>query len=252
MFPILFIYLFVFLGAYPWHMEVPGLGVKWELYTLAYATATAMPDLSRTCDLHQSSLQCQILNPLSKAMDQTESPWRLVRFVSTEPQQELLSIYLFIYLLIYLLFRATGVTYGSSQARGSNRSYRCQPAPQPQQHRIWVTSVTYTTAQSNAGSLTHWVRLGIDLTSSWILVRFVSTALQPKIPIFTCCILFHCMNFPHCINPFHCHWTFELFYLAIRNKAAVWTFFYMSLGTHMYSFLWGMYLGMSKGKHILS
>ena len=34
-------------------MEVPRLGVKLELQQLAYATATAMPDLSRICDLPQ-------------------------------------------------------------------------------------------------------------------------------------------------------------------------------------------------------
>ena len=27
----LFIYFFVFLGQHPWHMEVPRLGVEWEL-----------------------------------------------------------------------------------------------------------------------------------------------------------------------------------------------------------------------------
>ena len=52
-------------------MQVPGLGVKLELQLLAYATTTAMPDLSRFCDLHQSSQQHQILNPLSEARDQT-------------------------------------------------------------------------------------------------------------------------------------------------------------------------------------
>ena len=36
----------VFLGPYPWHMEVPRLGVKSKLQLLAYATATAMPDPS--------------------------------------------------------------------------------------------------------------------------------------------------------------------------------------------------------------
>ena len=35
------------------------------------ATATATQDLSHVCDLHYSSWQCQILNPLSKARDQT-------------------------------------------------------------------------------------------------------------------------------------------------------------------------------------
>ena len=38
-----------------------------KLQLLAYTTATAMQDLSRVCNLHHSSQQCQILNPLSKA-----------------------------------------------------------------------------------------------------------------------------------------------------------------------------------------
>ena len=33
---------------------------------------------------------------------------------------------------------------------------------------------TYTTAHSNAGSLTHWARPGIEPTSSWMLVGFVN------------------------------------------------------------------------------
>ena len=42
------------------------------------------------------------------------------------------------------------------------------------QHRIWAASVTYTTAHSNAWSLTHWAKTGINPTSSWILVRFIN------------------------------------------------------------------------------
>ena len=52
-------------------MEVSRLGVQSELQLLAYATATATGDLSYVCDLHHSSLQCQVLNPLSGARDQT-------------------------------------------------------------------------------------------------------------------------------------------------------------------------------------
>ena len=52
-------------------MEVPRLGVESELQLPAYTTATAMQDLSRICDLHHSFQQGQILNPLSKARDQT-------------------------------------------------------------------------------------------------------------------------------------------------------------------------------------
>ena len=56
-------------------MEVPRLGVISELqmpaYTTATATATATQDLSCVCDLHHSSQQHGILNPLSEAGDQT-------------------------------------------------------------------------------------------------------------------------------------------------------------------------------------
>ena len=52
-------------------MEVPRLGVKSKLQLPAYTTATATQDPSHTCDLHRSSQQHQILNPLSEARDQT-------------------------------------------------------------------------------------------------------------------------------------------------------------------------------------
>ena len=42
-----------------------------ELQLLAYATATATSNPSYICDLHHSSQQCWILNPLIKARDQT-------------------------------------------------------------------------------------------------------------------------------------------------------------------------------------
>ena len=56
---------------------------------------------------------------------------------------------------------------------------------QPQQHRIWAASVTYTTARSKAGSLTHWTRPGIKpaSTSSWILVGFVTAEPQRELPL---------------------------------------------------------------------
>ena len=54
-------------------MEVPRLGVQLELQLPAYATVTAMLDLSRICDLHHSSWQHQILNPLSEARDHTQN-----------------------------------------------------------------------------------------------------------------------------------------------------------------------------------
>ena len=50
-------------------MEVPRVGVESELQLLAYTTTTAMLDLSRVCDRHDSSQQRQILNSLNEARD---------------------------------------------------------------------------------------------------------------------------------------------------------------------------------------
>ena len=73
--PMLFyFYLFLiicFLGLHTRHVEVPRLGVEWELQLPASTTATAMQDPSCICDLHHSSRQCWILNPLSEARDRT-------------------------------------------------------------------------------------------------------------------------------------------------------------------------------------
>ena len=64
--------------------------------------------------------------------------------------------FLFLKKIFFCLLRATPVAHGSSQARGSNQSCSCRPTPQPQQRQIRAASATYTTAHSNAGSLTRW------------------------------------------------------------------------------------------------
>ena len=66
-----FFFFLSFLGPHLWHMEVPRLGVQLELWLLAYTTTTALRDLSCVCDLHRSSGQHWILNPLSKARVRT-------------------------------------------------------------------------------------------------------------------------------------------------------------------------------------
>ena len=81
-----FIYL---LGLHPQHMEVPRLGVELELYT----TATATPDLNRVCNLHHSSRQRRILNPLSEARDQIYVPMDTRPMHFPEPQRELQEFY---------------------------------------------------------------------------------------------------------------------------------------------------------------
>ena len=46
--------------------------------------------------------------------------------------------------------------------------------PEPQQCGIWAISVTYTTAHSNARSLSHWAKPEIKPASSWMLVGFAN------------------------------------------------------------------------------
>ena len=62
----------------------------------------------------------------------------------------------------------------SSQAGG--RIWAAGLHHKPQQHWLQAMSVTYTIAYSNARSLTHWTRPGMESASSWILARFISTA----------------------------------------------------------------------------
>ena len=64
-----YVCMYVFLGPYLQHMKIPRLKVELELQLLAYATATATPNPSHICDLHCSSQQSWILNPLSGARD---------------------------------------------------------------------------------------------------------------------------------------------------------------------------------------
>ena len=70
-FTFFFFLSFVFLWPRLQHMDVPRPEVESELHLPAYTTATAAPDLSCVCNLHHSSGQCWILNPLSEAEDRT-------------------------------------------------------------------------------------------------------------------------------------------------------------------------------------
>ena len=61
---------------------------------------------------------------------------------------------------------AKPAAYGSSWVRDSDWSCSLRPTPQPQQHWIQAAFATYTSAWGNVGCLTHWVRPGIEPTSS--------------------------------------------------------------------------------------
>ena len=86
---------------------------------------------------------------------------------------------LLLLLFFFLLFRAEPMAYGSSQGWGRIGAVA---AGLHHSQGIRVTSTTYTTAHNNAGSLTHWARPGIVPTSSWILVRLLTSQPWWKLP----------------------------------------------------------------------
>ena len=68
-------------------------------------------------------------------------------------------IFIQIYLFIFLL--GLHLRYMEVPSLGVESELQLRPMPQLQQQRAQVTSVTYTEAYSNAGSLTYWARPGI-------------------------------------------------------------------------------------------
>ena len=79
----------------------------------------------------------------------------------------------------FCLFRAVPGAYGGSQARGligAVAASLCHCHSNARSELRLQPTSTYTTAHSSAGSLTHWARPGIEPTTSWFLVRFVSAA----------------------------------------------------------------------------
>ena len=65
----------------------------------------------------------------------------------------------------FLLFRAAPIAYGDSQAMSL----------------IGATAAGLNHSHSSAGSLTHWARPGMETTTSWFLVGFVSAQPQRKL-----------------------------------------------------------------------
>ena len=74
--------------------------------------------------------------------------------------------------------------------------------PEPQEWRIWAVSVTYTTAHSTTGSLTHWARPGIKPASSWIPIGFISSEPQRELLLYIINIIQKYFYLPssHCIK----------------------------------------------------
>ena len=111
------------------------------------------------------------------------SSFILVRFVTTEPKQELQNDFFCTCQPPPFFFYFLGLHMWHMEVPrlGVKSELSCHPTPQPQQPGIQGESSTYTTAHDNAGRLTHWARPGIETVSSRILVRFISTVPQEEL-----------------------------------------------------------------------
>ena len=77
--------------------------------------------------------------------------------------------------LFVCLFWGILAAHGSSQARGRIGE---SATSLHHSHSIHAKPVTYTAAHGHSRSLTHWARPGMEPTSSWILVRFITAEPQ--------------------------------------------------------------------------
>ena len=83
----------------------------------------------------------------------------------------LLLLLLFLFVCLFVCFNLQGHAYGIWKllGQGANQSCTCGPMPKP--HQCWniAASAAQAVACGNAGSLTCWVRPGIESSSSWML-----------------------------------------------------------------------------------
>ena len=81
-------------------------------------------------------------------------------------------------LVFFLLLGPALVAYGGSQARCQISAAAASLCHSVSNTGSQDVSANYTATHGNTVSLTHWSRPGIEPTSSWILVGFVTTEPQ--------------------------------------------------------------------------
>ena len=88
------------------------------------------------------------------------------------------------FVVVVVVFRAAPapMTQGSFQTRSQIEAVAVGLC----HSQIQAMSATYTAVHSNAGSLTHWAKPGIEPASSWTLVRFLTTDPQWELPLIFC------------------------------------------------------------------
>ena len=101
------------------------------------------------------------------------------------------SFFFFSFFLFFFfsLFRPVPKAYGSSQARGWIGAIATGLiTASAKQDPSRVCNLRYAIAHANTRLITHWVRPGIEPTSSWMPVGFLTAKPQQKLPHIVCLI----------------------------------------------------------------
>ena len=164
---------------------VPRVSGAWSLWTAEIRTTGKTPTHTLNDSPSEGSLESYIFKK-SSTVPQHSKVWQIrisirvsrqgVSQESTERKQSRFRLQSHFYFFSSLLFCFLGPHMRHKEVP--------RPMPQPQPHQSQAMSATYTTAHSNAGSFTHWVRPGIEPASPWILVRYVSAAPQCELTNF--------------------------------------------------------------------
>ena len=108
-----FFFFFCFLGPHPQHMEVPRLGVKQELHWGPTPQLQQCRILATSATYTTAHSNTRSLNHWVRPGIETMSSWILVKFITAEPQGELLGLQLLkdlseLYLLLQWLTQMAG------------------------------------------------------------------------------------------------------------------------------------------------
>ena len=138
--------------------------------------------------------------------------------------------------LFFGRFRVAPVACGGSQTRGLIGTIADGLHHSHNNVGFRGASATYTTAHSNAGSLTHWAKPGIEPSTSWFLVEFISAVPQWELLefhingmkhhillyYFYCWVVFHFMIIPHFVYSLTCWRTLSCFqFLFFIDRAVI-------------------------------
>ena len=134
-------------------MEVSRLGVKSELQLPTYTTATSTQDLSCICNLHHSSQQCRIVNPLSKGRDRTRKlmvPSR-IHFLCTTTGTALSFLFFpFFFFFFFFFFFPFFILFIFTYSRLFFRFLNLLPSPARRDHSPGSLLITFPAFQSIA------------------------------------------------------------------------------------------------------